>query len=124
MLARLALQILSIFWGLKHEYIAEVRKFLKGTEWDSEEDVRQVAIQVAGEILRTSDDHELLSLLCELVERKEENPYLSQDAYRALGRAAGLEWNEVPAASRTFEVPADDEMIQAAHTRLRSHGGG
>jgi len=67
-LARLALQILCMFWDLTESYVDDLRAFLDGVEWDDDGWVQQIAVSAAGQYLRTHTDTAMLARLLELAE--------------------------------------------------------
>lgn len=90
MLARIALQILCDYWGLYREYRNDIIRFLDGVPWDKEDDVRQIAIAVAGGSLRHGSDPELLKRLIDFAEDARNRELLREDAVSSLGRALGM----------------------------------
>ena len=48
MLARLALQILCKFWSESERYLPWIERALAGLDWDTDDDVRQMATSIAG----------------------------------------------------------------------------
>lgn len=69
MVARMALNIFCNYWDFMPEYMDWVKKFLKGVEWDKEDDdVRLIAISSAGRYLETEEEPELLALLLKIFE--------------------------------------------------------
>jgi hypothetical protein len=120
MLARLALQIVCGYWGDIERYLDQVLEFVKGVDWDDENDVRQVAISNAGEYLRTQSHTELLQRLLDIVRDGNESPTIRADAYFALSRAVGRDWKDLPNAAHVFDVEkeADPTILQEALRRL------
>jgi len=104
MLARLALQILCTFWNLTERYMPQVHKFLIGVPWDRDDDVRQIAISISGEYLRTRDDPALLENLINIAENPQESSLIREDAIRALARALGNDWQDLPAATKRTSI--------------------
>jgi hypothetical protein len=120
MLSRLALEVLCLYWGEAHRYVSDVHRFIVGVHWDRESDVRQMAILLAGHYLRSNSDSFLLGELVSIVEDTNERALIRGDAYLALGRAMGLDWNELPAATKNFDVALelDPSLLKRAKTRL------
>jgi hypothetical protein len=124
MLARAALSVLCDDWNYANEYLGQIRRFLRGVEWDDEEDVRLMAISRGGEYLRSYDDREILTELLRIANDRSQNPVVRQAAYRALGRAMGRDWRELPSASRLmdWDKELDPRVIAEANDRLHRQG--
>ncbi len=120
MLSRLALQILCDFWGLTEDYLSRVKSFVTGVPWDEEEDVRQVAISIAGEYLNEKYDPELFEALLLIVDEPAEDELMREVAVAALARALGDSFQSLPDAR--IRTPINDEwsldVINRAHERL------
>lgn len=103
-ISKITLQSLCTYWNLTPQYLDELKMFIQGAEWDDFDDVRLIAISIAGEFLRTNNDKELLNLLIALFENQEnsqirpaENTLLIQScAYSAISRAMGINYNQIP----------------------------
>ena len=104
MLARLALQILSSYWGKTSQYMDYVRRFLRGVDWDTDGDVRQIAISIAGEFLRKTWDEELFRDLLDIATNETNFPEMRRFAIEALARAMGDDWNEIPPATAKADL--------------------
>lgn len=97
MLARLALQVLCRYWGLAERFIDRIRDFMLGVEWDEANDVRQVAISLAGQYLRDGNvAGELTEILVQIASDPTDD-ILREDATRALAMAMGDDLNSIPA---------------------------
>jgi hypothetical protein len=107
MLSRLALQILCSYWGQTVKYMNYVREFLAGVAWDVEGDVRQIAASIAGEFLRTTWDHDLFRALLDIAPNEDDLPEMRVTAIRALSRALGHGYNEMPTITSNTS-PEDD----------------
>ncbi len=110
MLAALALQILCDFWGNTQLYIEDVKRYVQGIHWDDDQDVRLRAISIAGEYLHQENDRELLEYLYTVVGDRKEEQLIRENAYCALARAAGRDWNELPSATRSFDLEKDIDL--------------
>ena len=109
MLARIALISLCDYFGKTEKYLVDVLQFINGVHWDDEEDVRLVAISAVGEFLRRQDqkDKFVLTLLIDIFDNSQESEIIKGCVYSALGRAYGLDWNELPLASQTLDFDKD-----------------
>lgn len=104
MISKIALQTLCNFWDFTEEYLDDVKSFVRGVDWDEDEDVRMIAISAAGQFLKTSFDKELLQLLINVFENNHQDESIkdSKDnliqgcAYEAILRAMGKNYNEIP----------------------------
>jgi hypothetical protein len=99
MLSRLALQILCNYWGLTAKYLSYVRNFLSRVDWDIDDDVRQIAASIAGEFLRTTWDDDLFRSLLDISTNESDLPEMRITAIRALARAMGYDWGDMPAVN-------------------------
>ena len=118
MLARIALQTLIDYWDLADEYLAVTKRFVHGVAWDVDQDVRLVAISNAGEYLRTHEEPELLGEILRIFNDDREMRMSRETAYRALARATGRPWKELPSAASHFDLQHDiDPRVIAEATR-------
>jgi ankyrin repeat protein len=111
MLARLSLQILCNFWGETALYLDRVLSALRGLPWDPEDDVRLIAISIAGEYLRTHTNRNLLVTLFGIFNDATKESTIREAAYFALARACGRDWNELPPASRHLDLQSDIDPL-------------
>lgn len=70
MVARLALQTLTSFWGYADRYTAELERFLDGVAWDAMGEVRQIAISASGRYLAIAEHCGLFGRLIAMAERE------------------------------------------------------
>jgi hypothetical protein len=126
MLARLALEILCLYWGEPRRYLAELRRFVGGVAWDKQSDVRQVAILLSGNYLRSNSDPVLLRAILDILEDPAESTVIRGDAYLALGRAMGRDWNSLPSATTAFDpaTQLDGRLLEEAKARLEDEEKG
>src|SRR5438045_2938047 len=61
--SRVALKTLCEGWKLTGDYLEEVKRFIVGEEWDVRDEIRLLAISIAGEYLADHFDKQLLILL-------------------------------------------------------------
>ncbi len=125
MLARMALHVLCNYWDLADQYTDQVLRFLQGVPWDDEEDVRLVAISIAGRHLRLHPDSRLLGALISIFENPEEGQTVREAAYQALAIALGRSQKDLPPASRHFDLTTetDPTVLQQARRRLLEKRG-
>jgi hypothetical protein len=109
MLARLALLIICDYWNLTSQYKDVLERFVRGAEWDVDNDVRLVAISACGRLLAVQSDDRLLKLLLRIFrDCSESKPQiLRETAYKALAVASGKSDSELPPASRHFDLERD-----------------
>jgi hypothetical protein len=114
MLARISLEVLGSYWTMGGRYRHEIERFSRGVEWDRDEDVRLIAISLAGETLRAGPDQVFLHLLVTILRSASERPIVRQAAYFALARASGRNWNELPSAavSLDFDKDVDSQVLR------------
>jgi hypothetical protein len=121
MLARLALQILCDFWGLTDDYIGRVVEFVHGVPWDTEDDVRLLAISIAGDYLRERSDNDILATLLRIYHDPDERQIIRETAYRAVARAMGSDWQDLPSAARHFDLANDVDASILGRAERRAH---
>ena len=111
--SRETLKALCSYWSLTPNYLNEIKQFIKGVTWDDCDDVRFAALSISGEFLRASFDKDLLQLLIhvfedlgsseDLLETDEGDgrEIVQSSAYRAISRAMGKEWDDIPDSEET-----------------------
>jgi hypothetical protein len=121
-LSALALKALCNWWDLFGEYRSDVIAFLNGVSLDSEDYVKLQAISIAGEHLRKSDDKELLKIIYQIFSNEMGRPLVRSAAYFALCRSEGLEWRDIPPASRIldFTKEVDHGVVADVERKLRA----
>lgn len=124
MLARLAIQVLCRYWGLATEYQDALEQFVRKVDWDEDDDVRLMAIDCAGSLLAERKDRGLLALLLQTFRDDGERQIVREAAYCALALAAGKHPNELPAASRHFDLDRDIDrsVISRIEATVRANG--
>ena len=112
MVARIALQVLCSHWNKARNYLDDIEKFVRGVAWDEDEDVRLAAISIAGELAR-DQECVFVPLLIQIYSDDHENQIVRQATYFALARASGLDWVELPPASRQMDLlrEADQRVL-------------
>jgi hypothetical protein len=120
MMARLALQILCDFWGPTKNYLSDVKRFIKKVNWDIENNVRLIALSIAGEYLREFSDQELLQMLLSIFENQDEESIIRETAYDAIARAMGCDYNDLPPISEDmdWEKQINQDYIMKAKQKL------
>lgn len=120
MLGRLALQILCSFWNETPRYRDRVVAALQGFTWDEDDDVKQMALSIAGKHLASHRDPALLGELLRIFADANEEQTARESAYLALGIACGRRWQDLPVASRHFDLEhgIDESVLVAARSRL------
>jgi hypothetical protein len=112
MLTRLALMILCRYWGLTVEYKTDLELFIRKVEWDDDDDVRVLAISIAGSLLADQKDDHLLWLIIDIFRNRSgsERQTPREVAYCALALASGKKLQELPKASRHFDLERDVDV--------------
>ena len=115
----LVLDTLCMRWGGTEEYLEQLISFSLGAIWDSEEDVRQTAIFILGEYLHDTlgsggeSDYaaerreKIIELLLDIFESDENEDWIRQSAYRAVCRAAGRDWEQLPTEGSPMDLARD-----------------
>ncbi len=132
-----ALNTLCTDWDLTAEYLPKVKEFIKGVDWDESDEVRLIALSIAGEYLRKTFEKELLQLLISFFEDLGKNDtfqekrdyaraFLQSCAYQNLARAMGKEWEEIPDVDEIKQFIVSKQfhclnlkMIRNAHEMLK-----
>jgi hypothetical protein len=95
MVSGIALKALCIYWNFIHDYLDELKQFVKGVEWDVElEDTRIIALAISGEFLRRKSCPDLLRVLVSVLEGNDIDEIIMDSVYSALARAVGQEWDD------------------------------
>jgi hypothetical protein len=96
-ISSIALKTLCTYWELTKDYVIVIKQFIKGVDWDEDDEVALTAISIAGEFLRDSEkkDKELLQSLLNILNKEDESNVNVESAYMALARAVGEEWNDI-----------------------------
>lgn len=117
MLARIALQILTNYWGIAGDYRDRIIEFMTGVPWDLENDAREVAISAAGDLVRHERDSGLLEQLLKIAEDKSESSSIRAEAIKSLGRAQGMSWQDLPnpAEAMPLDGPLASAILARAH---------
>lgn len=114
MLARIALAALVDHWGLGVEYRDTLRDFVRGVAWDTEDDVRHLALTSAGELARTTWDAQLVADLLAIQGDPAEDDLTRDIAFKSLARAVGASYQEQ--YSRTSRHPWVATILARAET--------
>lgn len=107
-----ALKALCEEWGLTSKYLEQIKNFIRGESWDVNENVRMLAISIAGEYIKETSDKELLMLLLDVFEnlgtsnslrefREYSRDLIQGCAYFAILIAMGKDWDELPDQEET-----------------------
>lgn len=125
MLARLALQALCDWLELCDRYRDRLIEFIRWVPWDHSDDVRQMAIAMAGKRLGDTEDLELLALLLGTAENHAEMALTRDEAVRALARSLGDPPESLPPATAVQDPdsPWSQDVLERAHRRLDDNGG-
>ncbi len=120
-ISRIALNTLCNYWSFARDYLKELKTFIKGVDWDEDQDVRDIAVSCAGAFLKEEEEKELLKLIIDIVEKfinaeEDSNDSITwENAYTALSRAMGKEWKDILSA-KEIDLP----MIEKAKQRLEN----
>jgi hypothetical protein len=123
MLVRLSLQILCTYWDETDRYVEYVRAYASRNPRDPDNDARLAALAIAGEYLRAHEDRILPLTLVRTFEDPNEDRIVREAAYRAMARARGLDWHELPPSSRHFDLEANIRPEVVEEMRRRAHAG-
>lgn len=118
-IARLCIQILCRYFGLYKESRDILLEFIEGVDWDEAEFARHMAISCAGTYLREYQDLDLLSALYRIFQDETEDQHTREIAYSGLGEACGLSGDELPPASRHFDLAKDVDQDVLRMIELR-----
>lgn len=105
LLARLALEALRGRFGLLREYRSYICEFISGVAWDQNQAVRQMAVMMAGSLLRMmGPDAEVVSSLLRIARDVDEYQTIREDAVAAMAHALGFDHRDLPHPSRHFDL--------------------
>ncbi len=90
-----ALDVLCNDWDLAHEYIGQIKSFVRGVEWDKDMQVRVQAICAVAEYIRETRDKECLEMLLEIFKNVQEKKSIRELAYEMISRALGKDWKDL-----------------------------
>ena len=123
-LVRKALKVLC-HWDEDARYAIPLVHFMRGVSWDEDNFVRDSAISSAGEWLRRNNDTEVLAELVRAFSDKNQDDDERSWTYRAIGRAMGLRWDELPSITQEVDLNADVNplVVERAKRRLKSLKG-
>lgn len=95
MIPAIALKTLCTYWGFEDEYLPVMKNFIQGVEWDTDNDVKLVAISCAGQYLKNQNDKELIQSLLSIYQNENEDEFNREGAFVALALATGHDWDEI-----------------------------
>lgn len=116
MLARTAILGLARYWNEPERYLDYVVGAVDGYEWDDLEDVRIVAISIAGDYLKDHDNPELLRKVIDIARTEPRGEGTRPAALTALARSMGLTWPEI--IQRERDPDYGSKLIAEAEARL------
>lgn len=140
LLVSLVLETLCLNWNLSAAYLERVMSFALGESWDYDEDVRHAAVKILGEYLRgqfaegaqtgksanwfNQSGGQALELLFSILGDETLERLTRQAAYLALCRAAGKEWDQMPAEFAQLDfseasTELDREMLNKLKEKLK-----
>jgi len=111
LVVRLALELLCLDWRLTPRYLERVHQYLRWIPWDSDGYIRQTALSIAGEYLRTQKDAALLQEVLDAWEGPNTDDIIRQDAYAALARAMGEPRSAIPSAAIPMDFAKDVDPL-------------
>jgi hypothetical protein len=81
MISAIALRTLCNYWECTEQYLDKVILFVKGVEWDKDEQVRLIAMSIAGRFCRHKPNQELFESLIDVFENPWEDNFMRSLAY-------------------------------------------
>jgi hypothetical protein len=120
-LSALAVQVLCGTWELAAEYRSELVGFLNGVDWDEDGYTRLQTVSTVGEHLRKNSDVELLRMIYDIFSNSGEGAVIRSAAHSALCRSEGVEWRDIPPASRVtdFSTEINRTVLEGVERKLR-----
>ena len=134
-----ALKALCTCWGLTENYLEIIKMYIRGADWDESDDIRIIAMSIAGAFLREKFDRELLQLLVDIFEGlgeiegihetcEEARDLLKGCAYEVLSRAVGEDWDDILEGEEVVKLMANGQLsfldlpvMQKAHQLLQKN---
>lgn len=134
-----ALKALCTCWGFTEDYLEAIKMYIRGADWDVSDDIRIVALSIAGAYLREKFNRELMQLLVDMFEGLGEiegiherddykREFLKGCAYEVLSRAVGEEWGYILEGEEVVKLisngqlsPTNLPVMQKAHQLLQKN---
>lgn len=104
-------------WDLTAEYLSQIKMYMRGVEWDEDEDVRVKAMCIAGSYIKETGDKELLRMLLEIFENDGEEKIMREIAYDRISIALGGEWTVL----RQIDMDTFPQNLVAQETIVKAH---
>ncbi|MCH9632498.1 MAG: hypothetical protein S4CHLAM6_08340 [Chlamydiae bacterium] len=84
----IALQSLCIYWDKSKHYLKEIKSFIEGVDWDEDQDLLMIAINIAGNYLNKTPNEELYQLLVKTLENdKKKDHYITECLVKAIAKS-------------------------------------
>ena len=103
MVSSIALKTLCVYWGYEEEYLDKIKIFIKGVDWDGDEDVKLNAVNCAGSYLISTPEKELYELLIHIFEN-DPNETCREAALESIERGIGREWSDILAPKNAEDI--------------------
>ncbi len=123
MITRIALKSLCDYWGLTINYLDVLKSFIVGAKWDEDEDVRHIAISIAGTYMLDSGDPVFLNLLLQIFDNEHEGNLIRSTCYSAIARGMGIKSSDLPFVRQLATMSPefiDEEIIERARQKLQN----
>ena len=120
-LSSIALKVICTDWNLVSHHIDLLRTFIRGVDWDDEDDLRLCAISIAGKYLFSTSDTALLGELLAAYDQSQNDEILSGAVFRAIWMAMGRDVRDlIPHNGRTEPTSSElRQVLDEARTTVR-----
>lgn len=114
MISKIALQTLCHYWGFTEQYLDQIIWFIRGVEWDENEEARLIAMSIAGRYCQHQSNPEIFKSLIDVFEDPREEGFIRRFAYESLGEAMRRDGRDIPSAKNP-----DVSIIEEAKSFLK-----
>ena len=121
MSVEMAFKVLCLYWHRTAQYLDRISDFIEPKSWDDEGYLRLTALTAAGAYLAKASNPGLLKRIFQIFSDPREENLVRGEAYRAMGRAAGVMPPKLPGPGRIsdFEHDVDHKIVDWVREQVR-----
>ena len=117
----LSLRILCVYWRRGTAFTDQLVRILRAES--TSDDLKLAVLHASKAVLRSEAVPHLLAEVLRVFESEAQLHLLREAAYLVLGEASGRPWQELPPASRSFDLKRDVDPAVIDWARAKSAGG-
>lgn len=120
-ISAIALEMLIEEWGMAKHYATYIKEMMRGAEWDENQYVRRKAILYGSYYFQEIVDKEILRILLDIIENKEEDLQIGGEAYEGILYCLGYSTADIfryKPVSKYYEGDIDPKFLAEAYTLL------